>query len=312
MSRSITTDRPRAVRRSARRVLGLGIVAALGLSACGGGDDSGSGSSASTATAAPATTAAGSVTTTKGSSPASTAPLPTAPKQTLKTTTAMFSFFNGYLLDGKPTAIDIWWVYPSAGGEKAITVPYGTRSNPVALKVLSSKTGPAYSDPSIAIFPAGETDTKRVIQHVTNTARDGEMRIIVVGNTKPLGSVVSMNGGTQNILISGGTSPVATPPAGKALVVANAVPLGHLQPKDFLTPGVGGKCLTLDNNLGGGNAGAGYALDPGTVKLALYDANTSCASPLGAVDTVVAAGDRFLLVGYGETVETRKTAVLKL
>jgi hypothetical protein len=294
-----------------RRLLALTIVVVLGLSACGGGDDGGSATTTPTSPVAPTTTATAGATTTKSASPTSM-PTPTAPKQTLKATTAMFSFFNGYLLDGKPTAVDIWWVYPSAGGEKAITVPYGTRSNPVALKVLASKTGPAYSDPSIAIFPAGETDTKRVIQHVTNTARDGEMRIIVIGNTKPLGSVVSMNGGTQNILISGGTSPIPSPPAGKALVVANAVPLGHLQPKDFLTPGVGGTCLKLDNTLGGGNAGAGYALDPGTVKLALYDANTSCASPLGAVDTVVAAGDRFLLVGYGETVETRKTAVLKL
>lgn len=292
------------------RALALAVAVSLAAAACGG-DDGGDTTTAPT-TPAPTTAAGAGGATTTRSSTATTGALPalTVPKQELKTTTVSYTFVNGYTVNGKLTAVDVWWGLPTAGGEKALTVEPGKVSEPVMAKIRASAST---IEPLILIMPKGETDPKNLVQQLTESAREGEKRLVFIGSAERISGQASFGGTTSTITISGATNVVPAAPAGKAVVFTNNVGLRHLgSSKDFVVPGVTGNCFRLDNNLGGGNSGGGHAIDPGSYTLALFDANTQCKTALGGTPTTVAAGDRYFLFAYGETAETRTTLVVKV
>ncbi len=268
-----------SARRSTRTAL-CSLALMLGVVACGGGDDGGS-----TDTAATPTTAAraADVTTTAGGSP-TTAPLPTSPKAEFKATTASYTFVNAYAFDGKAMAVDVWWGFPTLGGEKALTVEPGQVSPATAVKVRAGITGPRY-DAQIVIMPKGITEQNKVAGLITEPFQDGDKRTIIVGSEQKLEGRPASYGGTTTTVFVSGTNAMGTPPAGKAYVFVSNVGLRHLGTKgDFVVPGVTGACFSLDNSIKSGNAGTAHAIDPGAKKLALFDANTDCKTPLGETE----------------------------
>jgi hypothetical protein len=295
-----------ALRRTTRTALFAAAVG-LGLAACGGGDDGGSTVAATPTTGAPAA----NPTTTSGAA-GTTMPLPTAPKAELKATTATYTFVNAYAFDGKAMGVDVWWGYPTLGGEKAFTLEPGQVSPATPVKVRSSATGPKY-DPQIVIMPKGITEQNKVAGFITESFADGDKRMIVIGSDQKIEGRPAAYGGTTTSVFVSGTNAMGTPPAGKAFVFVTNVGLRHLGTKgDFVVPGVPGTCFALDNSIKSGNAGTAHAIDAGPKKLALFDANTDCKTPLGETEVTVAAGDRYLLVGRGDSLDARSMLVVKI
>jgi hypothetical protein len=288
------------------RTLALAVAVSLAAAACGGDD----GDTTTAATTPAPTSAVSGATTTRSTAATASLPPLTVPKQELKTTTVSYTFANGYTVNGKLTAVDVWWGLPTAGGEKALTVEPGKVSEPVMAKIRASAST---IEPLILIMPKGETDPKNLVQQLTENAKEGEKRLVFIGSAERIAGQSSFGGTTTTITLSGGTNVVPPAPAGKALVFSNNSGLRHLgSTKDFVVPGVTGNCFRLDNNLGGGNSGGGHAIDPGSYTLALFDANTQCKTALGGTPTTVAAGDRYFLFAYGETAETRTSLVVKV
>ena len=137
--------------------------------------------------------------------------------------------------------------------------------------------------------------------------------MIIVGSEQKIDGRPASYGGTTTSVFLSGTNAMGAPPAGKAYVFVSNVGLRHLGTKgDFVVPGVTGGCFALDNSIQTGNAGTAHAVDPGAKKLALFDANTDCKTPIGEAEMNVAGGDRYLLVGRGDTLETRTMLVVKI
>ncbi len=232
-------------------------------------------------------------------------------------TKATMRLVNLAVVDGKPIDIDLWMGTPGYG-EKVATIAAGTTSDEIALKVTEGKDVSAGFDGQMTLMPKDDVDLKHTMQSSSETWLDGEKRILVAGS----GDAKPLSGGAQFgifqswVYLDGGKSPgVASPPAGKASVFVSATGLNHLRPDDFVVPGVVGTCFAMDNanTTETGNLGSAFFIDPGTYDLALFDANTECATPLGdAASTTVAAGDRYVLLGTGLTKDTRTALLLKI
>lgn len=285
-----------------RKLVAVALFAAV-VAGCGGDDAS---SPAAPVTAPGATSGGGNSPTTS-----SAAPLPTSRfKQEFTETRSKVRFFNAYTYQGKATAVDVYWGNV-ASGEKFTTIKPNTMSEPFAVKLpKESRDGAGI----ITIMPTGETETNRVAQQITGDAwTDGEERIYAIGGQRPVSGASSYGGTTTAVFVKGGkVKPVPDPAAGKVAFYTINAGISHLQPKDFVVPGVTGKCFSSVAG-GGGNAGTPYETEPGTIEVALFDANSSCKAPLGAPTKVTAAaGERYVLFGFGETVETRQALAVKL
>ena len=308
------------IRRSFGAVLAA-CALTITLGACGGGSDSDDSASNAESTEA---SSSGGPTVADGVSEAannagseSVAALPAIKGPKMVATQATMRLVNLAVVAGKPIDIDLWMGTPGYG-EKVATIAAGTTSDEIALKVTEGKDVSAGFDGHMTLMPKDDVDLKHTMQSSNETWLDGEKRILVAGSgeAKPLSGSTQFGIFQSWIYLDGGKSPgVASPPTGKASVFVSATGLYHLRPDDFVVPGVVGTCFAMDNanTTATGNLGSAFFIDPGTYDLALFDANTECATPLGeAASTTVAAGDRYVLLGTGFTKETRTALLLKV
>lgn len=288
--------------------IGLALVATLALGACGGDDGKADSSTTTNPARAPATAPAGNSTTTS----AKPSPLPTSSFKTeLVETKSKLRVFNAYAVNGKATAIDLYWA-DTQSGEKFATIQPGKLSDTFAVKL--PKSSAAQGRWSMTVMPAGETDRTKMAQQLSSDDwTDGEERIVVIGTEKAVTGQSAFGARSTQLFVKGGkVAPIPEPPAGKVAFYSSNVGLAALQPKDFVVPGVTGKCFNQGSG-GGGNAGAPHIADPGALEVSLFDANTNCKTPLGTpIKITAAAGEKYLLFGYGETEATRQTFLLKL
>jgi hypothetical protein len=254
--------------------------------------------------ALPTTVKAGAATTAKAGSK----------KMEFVETTSTFRLVNVAVIDGKNLSIDVYMGRPKFGGEKVATVAPGAVSDVIKVKLVKADGSTAAPKPQIVLHPAGDVDPAHQIHLEDKPFVDGEKRIWIAGSTKPSSTPGANYGiGMKWIYLEGVPKSLQPAPDGKAIVGVQNVALAHLE-KDFLVVGTAGGCFDLlPAGTSKGNLGPEYAVAPGTVDLALFDANTECKSAAGkAVPTVVAAGDRFLLIANGLTEADRSVMVLKV
>ncbi len=107
-----------------------------------------------------------------------------------------------------------------------------------------------------------------------------------------------------------------TPPSGKVDVFGWSSAFDQIQDGDFVLVGSADVCSPTQGDSGGANAGVAYIFSPGTVDLALYDANTEppCATGSVPVEATLEADHSYIILGEAETFElsARKTVLLEV
>lgn len=225
---------------------------------------------------------------------------------------AKIRFVNNYHRGGEPQAIDAYFGMAKTG-ELAAEIAPGETTEWIDVRlerdpVIASSDGS--EDVRMSLQEPGSKELDAMLFNLDQSYAAGARWTVVLGADK------AFTPGEDNPLITQliDENEVAEPPTGKALVALNDVGLRGVDGGDFVTPSPVGQCeaWAIDNSIATGNAGTGYVVDPGALKVAAYDANTSCATGTPPVDLAAEAGKAYVLVASGSTLEDRKLTVLPL
>lgn len=285
------------------------VVVAVLLAGCGsdgGGDSTGTRDSQDR----PGSTASGPVPTSGTSMPF------TPPEAEFVDADVRVRFVNVFSDAGTDSNIEFGWG-GYAGRESAATLGMGEVSEPLPGRLikdalLSSEVEPGKIDLEVSASRAGGSEGEQPLMTDDETVAKGQELVWVLGSDEdPMneGATLPMS---RWIFVDGGTDDVPEPPAGKANLFLIDNGLGHI-PDSFVTMGAPGTCLNFSNDIGGGNAGNAYQVDPGSMEIGIYDANGGCAEPTGELVQLDAkAGHRYLVVAYGHTKQTRTALIVDL
>lgn len=214
---------------------------------------------------------------------------------------------NLYAADGEGRAIDVYWGFDADTGKKFATLEYGEVSEyvvPETNATLASESDSDGSDVTVSYYLEGETEFETQIMTEDEAMGDGDQLTFALGWSE------GGTGGTSQVIFeAGGDSPVPDPPGGKALLALVALGVDGVEGGDFVTFDPGNDCTPGEDVDILGNVAEVLAIDPGSLEVRAYDANTECATGTEPATVDAEAGDRILVLAYGTDKDDRALAV---
>lgn len=206
-------------------------------------------------------------------------------------------------------ALDLYWGTSITRSEKAATIAYG--------EVTEFLTPRRLEDPILA------PDEARLFMVLKDDVSSTPASFLVQEDPKFTDSTVltvalaAADSISDGLVVSRTTfqeHELSTPPAGMAHVYGWDRPFSQITDGKFVLVGADGLCDPDNGEDGGSNIGFPSLMPDGTTGLALFDANTECATGTPPLEDAVEAGHSYVLLGEAETYEldARKAVLLEV
>jgi hypothetical protein len=217
-------------------------------------------------------------------------------------------FANFWRRDGEGSPVDIYWGTNAQSGEMIDTLEYGAVSDWYTMKTESNAFVEDPESRLRAVIQVPGIETGDGLLQMVDETLDGEHRwTVVMGWTETFNPDLP-DGMTTQIVYE---EEVGEAPAGQALLLLNDIGIRGLEGGDFISLDAVGTCnqeWSISNDIPIGNGGTAYPVPAGTVEFVAHDANVSdCAQahPSDPIRLELAAGDRYLVLTWGTSVDDR-------
>lgn len=219
--------------------------------------------------------------------------------------------FVNFVSDGtEGKNLDLYWGTSYMRGER-VTLPYGQVTDFMTPRHLVS---PAIDANAARFFIVLEGDvtataTSYLVNDDPKFDANTVLTIALAGNKAAGASdgyVVS-----EQIFYE---HQLTTPPAGSAHVYGWSLPFDSIDKGDFVLVGADGLCSPDNGEPGGANLGFPALIPGGAAGLALFDANSDCATGSAPVTDTVTVGHSYVLLGKADTyaLDAREAVLLEV